>query len=226
VPRMFASFVLTAGAFLLLGQTNTSLDQAYNLLASGNYPAAREIAQAYLNRHSPAYRAEFIRAASDCKIGRGSESARQEMSALINDYDLGQRQLDGVNLWLNSAGLCKPIPTHVAPHNESGNSETSITQGLGSSPASLVKSIAPFEPNPVPLPLMSSFRYSTSFSGDDYGHLNGVKSAVDCSQTCRRQAPCRSMTYDTNAKICWLKRSTPPAQHGTQFISAFKLSAR
>lgn len=221
MQRKSLVFVLAPGAFLLMGQAKELLDRAFLQLKARNYQSAKNTAQTYLNRYPRTYKAEFIRAASNCSLYPGSQLAIRQMSALKYDYPLGATQLANVNVWLNK--WCQPRVQARAEDN-CNSGECSISSGLGRSPpASDITSATAPEPSPAPLPSMSALQYSVSFSGDDYRHYNNVASPASCAQICRVQTACRSMTYITSARVCWLKRSKPPAQSGSDFTSAYKI---
>ena len=212
------TLALASSSLLLLGQAQELLNEAYAALSDRNYSGAKRTAQAYLNQYGRTYKAEFIRAASNCRLYPSSDLGMRQMTALKKDYALSARALSNVNEWLNF--WCKP--TETAESDDDCN--CSVSSGLGSVPsASAMSSATTSEPSLRPLPQMSTLQYSVSYSGDDYGHYDNVASADACAQICRMQAPCRSMTYITSAKVCWLKRSKPAAMEGSDFISAYKI---
>lgn len=79
----------------------------------------------------------------------------------------------------------------------------------------------PSLPSPALLPRMTALVGATSYSGDDYAQA-AVASPGACAEMCRVQTQCRSMTFATSSKTCWLKRSVPPAMHGEGFYSSSK----
>jgi hypothetical protein len=195
----------------VLAQTASTLDQAYNLLAQRQYQQAEDAANAYLAGNPRRYRAEFIVAAAECWLRRGQPGAMRRIAALKQDYvltDEAQREVAG---WIEYCAPAKPQASQPP-----GVDTSSLTQ------PPQVTSAAPNKPDSTPLPSMSALVFGTSYSGDDYTELKGIATAEDCSQACRLQAPCRSMTYAKSSKTCWLKRSVPPAQHGDDFVSAVK----
>lgn len=218
MSRKLALLALVVSAPFFAGQASPILDQAFEFLSKYQYQAARDRAQYYLDRNPPSYRAEFIRAASDCYIEHGSDMARKQMRDLKYYYVLTPRAVDNINNWLNK--YCVPPPPKIV----SSNGESSSSDYITAQPnRQVIASAASSEPSPLRLPRMSSMRYSTSFSGDDYRHYDGIQSPEQCAEICRRQELCRSMTYIKSDKICWLKRSMPAAQHGDDFVSAFKI---
>ena len=191
------------------------LARAYDSLKSGDYATAKRIAEAYLASYPPNYSIEFIHAVSFCHTSGGSNAAQRELLALEVNYDLSNSAMGQVKSQLSS---CRPA-TQASASN--GGSAGVIGQGLTGAPPG-VDSAAPAQTQPLRFRPMGALVSATSYSGDDYYHYS-ARSPQACSRTCQIQAPCRSMTYDTVAHICWLKRSVPPAQHGDNYVSAVKL---
>lgn len=196
-------------------ETGAILVRAYDSLSRGDYATAQQITQAYIASYPPDYRIGFIHAVSFCHTSGGSDAARRELLALEVDYDLSSTAMGQVNDQLNS---CRPAQAKASPSNDNvaGESGDALTAPPG------IDSAAPGQPQPVRFRAMGGLVFATSYSGDDYYHYSAT-SPQACSRTCQVQAPCRSMTYDTYAHICWLKRSVPPAQHGDNYVSAAKL---
>ncbi len=191
-----------------MSQSDTQLDQAYDLLVQGQYQAAENAAAAYLSSNPRRYRAEFIIAVAECNLYQGQPRAMQRIAAVGRDYALAGDAQREVQSWIN---FCAP-----AKASEPGITVSAITSRPD------ITSASPNKPNDAALPLMSALIPGTSFSGDDYTERKGMPTAADCSRLCRLQAPCRSMTYAISSKTCWLKSSVPPAQSGSDFVSATK----
>jgi hypothetical protein len=208
--RIAGLYLLTLLSLDVLAQTDSTLDQAYDLLAQNRYQLAANAANAYLAGNPRRYRAEFIVAVAECSLHKGQRRAMQRMAALKRDYDLtgeAQRQVED---WVE---YCAPPDPQQKPPGVVSSSITQLPQ---------ITSAAANKPNGTALPTMSALVVGTSYSGDDYTELKGIATADDCSRACRLQAPCRSMTYAKSSKTCWLKRSVPPAQRGDDFVSAVK----
>jgi hypothetical protein len=62
---------------------------------------------------------------------------------------------------------------------------------------------------------------NTSYSGGDVAHLQ-LGSPAACASACLARSDCRSMTFDGNAGVCWLKGSVPQGLYGPNFTSAIK----
>lgn len=212
----FCGIMISLTPSITLAQDEASLDRAYDLLLRRQFQSAENIARSYLAKNPRRYRAEFIVAAAECSMNRGQPSAMQRMAALQQAYVLTVAAENEVRDWIN---YCAP-PRKQPESTEQGVSVTiSALEGLPQ-----LTSAAPNMPNDAPLPRMSGLVVGTSYSGDDYTERHGVSSPDDCARLCRLQAPCRSMTYAISSKTCWLKRSVPPAQAGSDFVSAIKRS--
>jgi hypothetical protein len=196
------------------GQSDSSLDQAYQYLVAQQFQPAENIAKAYLVSNPRRYRAEFIIAVAECRLNERS-IALQRLAIIKRDYVLDQETLREVNGWVD---YCTPQKAPESPSEESnvGFSGQAVTQ------FPQLTSATPDKIDRRPLPLMGGLVPDTSYSGDDYNELKEIASATQCAQICRVQAPCRSMTYAPSSKTCWLKRSVPPAQHGAGFVSSVK----
>ncbi len=192
-------------------QDDSLLDQAFGFLQQGQYQSAEDAANAYLSANPRRYRADFIVAVAECSLHQGMASAMQRIAAIKQDYALeGQAQID-VDRWISE---CAPEPPAVATPGVTA-SAIKMKPGFGSA--------APNQLTLKALPAMGGLVYGTSYSGDDYVEYSAIASADDCAHVCRLQAPCRSMTYAKSSKKCWLKRSVPPAQPGSDFVSAIKI---
>ena len=231
--RMFIAPVVAVVAVALAAPTTSWLDVAYSRLRVRNYPGAKSAVTTHLATNRPTYRAEFIKAVSDCRISQGALPAWNQMFNLKLDYNLSQRQRSNVDEWLNY--WCKP--TSLPRPRDQDCAELglcSISQGLGNEPteasisSATSTSAAPSRAtliSTIPPPRMSELEYATSFSGDDYAEYQNIAGPADCAEVCRRQRPCRSMTYATSSKICWLKRSKPAARSGSDFVSSYKIAS-
>ena len=197
---------------------DSMLDRAYDLLAQGQYQAAAKAAQGYLEANPRRYRADFILAVANCHLPTEKQRGMQRLKAIQRDYVLNGKAESEVESWV---AYCAPSkPGAKEPEVAEGNTATFASASLTAPPE--FKSAALNETDQTPLPPMSDLALKTSFSGDDYTERQNVATAEECSRLCRLQAPCRSMTYAKSSKKCWLKRSVPPAQHGEDFVSAFK----
>ena len=197
------------------------LNAAYNALAKGQYGAAISYSNKYLASHPHRYFADFYHAAGQCGLHPGSASAIAEITAVRDGYDLSPAAASDVDWWIDR---CQPPVRVSAAAGASGKADagsSSSALSVPPKPRSVVSS-APGAAEAKPRIHMGGLVQATSYSGDDYAHaLAG--SPAECSRRCLAQAPCRSMTYDSYAKICWLKRSVPAAQHGANFISSVKV---
>ena len=205
------------------GQGDPTLIQAYDSLSRGDYGAAVQLSNAYLASHPPAFQAGFIHAMGLCGLAAGS--GLDELSALLGGYALNTTAQAQV---VSGIAWCQPPPPPPSPQAE--GSGGAATSALGSppkpeppsSPMPNLSSAAPGAPQPRQLEPMGQLVTGVSYSGDDY-HSQTTASPAACAQLCRLQAPCRSMTYSYSSKTCWLKRSVPPAQQGSDFVSAAKI---
>lgn len=193
------------------------LDQAAQFLEAKNYTAAGNLARAYLSNHPRRYRADYILAVSECKTSRGLPDAQRRIRAVKADYSLDSVRAKEVDRWI---AACIP-PPQPPPAGLAANDVGSTSSSLTVTP-SVASASSTISEEPVLRPQMGALVLATSYSGDDYAHPS-ANSAQDCVRLCFFQAPCRSMTYDETTKICWLKRSIPPARHGSGFTSAVKL---
>jgi hypothetical protein len=200
-------------------QADPTLTAAYNALSNGQYGSAVKYSAQYLASNPHRYDADFIHAAGQCGLHPGSASAVAEMTAVRDGYDLTPAAASQIAAWL---AQCQKAPVKYTPPQSDGDvgSSTSALTAPPKPPAA--SSAAPGAAQPKARLHMGAFVPATSYSGDDYDH-GPAGSPVQCSQRCLAQAPCRSMTYDSFAKICWLKRSVPPALHGANFVSAVKV---
>lgn len=188
-------------------RADTLTDAAARLKARQYASALSKVNAYYSAGGARRYRADFIRAASECRLYYNNS----RLKALQVDYLLPSAAAAEVSSWITS---CKPPPPKVA----TSNGVSSITSGLTSEPTA---NSADSGPEPRPLPRMSPIILRTGYIGDDYAWPT-LASAEACRQVCRMQAPCRSMTYDLNTKKCWLKRSVPGVGHGDNFVASFK----
>jgi hypothetical protein len=199
-------------------QSDPLLSQAYDALTQGRYAVAVNASGRYLSTHPRRYTADFIHAAGECGLHPGSPAAVAQMEAVRDGYDLTPAAASDVSAWLRKCQKAPVAYRSPAPSGDVGESSSALTAPPAPAGAT---SARPDAPQPRSRPPMGGLVPATSYSGDDYA--NGpAASAAECSHRCLVQAPCRSMTYDTYAKICWLKRSVPPAQHGANFVSAVK----
>jgi hypothetical protein len=200
-------------------ESGALLAQAYDSLSRADYVAAEQISRTYLASYPANYKIAFIHAVSLCNTSRGSDQAQRELFALEEDYALSDTALEQVNGQLD---FCRAEAKSAASATAANNTDVGVSsQGLSGPPPG-VDSAGPTQPQPNRFRDMGSLVSATSYSGDDYYHYS-AKTPQQCSNTCRIQAPCRSMTYDLYAHVCWLKRSVPPARHGDNFVSAIKL---
>jgi hypothetical protein len=198
------------------GSGDVILNNAYSLLAAGDYAGAAGQGRSYQSSYPRRFDADFIVAVGDCMAPTSTTNGVSELQALINAYALDTPTLNTIHYWMGNCRRTPPPPQ-------------SASSGVGMSASSLTGKPPPPPPEkiqrpniqPRPLPPMSALIADTSFSGDDYWHMQ-APSAASCAQSCRFEAMCRSMTYIIKAHICYLKRSVPPAQRGGDFVSAFK----
>jgi hypothetical protein len=219
VPASVVVLAFAMSASVHAQSNDATLTLAYNALTRGQYRSAITYTEQYRASNPQRYDSDFIHAAGECGLNPGNPAALAEMTAVRDGYDLTPAAASQVATWL---AKCRTAPVTYKPppsQNGEGSSVSALTGPPAPAPAT---SAAPGAVLPKPRIHMSGMVSATSYSGDDYSHaLAG--SAAECAQRCMLQAPCRSMTYDTSAQICWLKRSIPPAQHGPNVISAFKI---
>lgn len=188
------------------------LDRAYDHLDKRQYAAAAAAATAYLNANPRRYRADFILAFAQCNLQTERQRGMERVAAIERDYVLtGEAERDVASL----IAFCAPKPKTEPTTENAGNKDSFTSDSLEGLPR--FKSAASDKTD-----WMSALVPGTSYSGDDYKTLIGFERADQCSEMCRAEERCRSMTYAKSSKTCWLKRSVPPAQQGADFVSAFK----
>jgi PAN domain len=200
------------------GSGDVILDNAYNSLAAGDYAGAAVQGRAYQSSYPRRFDADFIVAVGDCMAPTSTTNGLAELQALINAYVLDTPTVNSIRYWM---GNCRSTPPPPPPESASSGVGISVSGLTGKPPPPPPEQIQRPKSQPRPLPPMSALIADTSFSGDDYWHMQSP-SPASCAQSCRFESMCRSMTYIIKAQICYLKRSVPPAQHGSDFVSAFK----
>jgi hypothetical protein len=210
--RLLASFIPIG--FLAVPLKADTLGDASLALRNADYARAKNlVVNYYAHGGARRYRADFIRAVSDCRLSKGQGWARNNLRALMTDYLLTPAASSEVNQWL---GACKP----PQPQQAEAGEPHSIASGLTVPPST---SVALNGPEPMALARMSALISGTAFRGDDYASPR-LSSPQDCQRQCQLQAPCKSITYDWSTKICWMKRSVPARGYSSQFVSSIKVT--
>lgn len=210
--QLFASFVLIG--FLAAPLKADTLGDASVALRNADYVRAKNLVVSYYAGGGPRrYRADFIRAVSDCRLSKGQLWAQNNLKALRTDYLLTPAASSEVNQWL---GVCQP----PQPQQAAAGEPHSIASGL-TVPPSIDAALNGAEP--TALARMSPLIRGTAFRGDDYASPT-LSSPEDCLRRCQLQGPCKSVTYDLSTKICWMKRSVPTRGFSSQFVSSIKLA--
>jgi hypothetical protein len=192
------------------------LNQAVTLLESGEFSAAADLGRDYVSSYGRRYKADFVVAVGDCMTPPRYSQGLSELQALADQYAMNASSATDITYW---SSQCAPPPA--------SSGDGVIAEGLGPLPSrpkafhSISSSASPVA-EPKLLSPMSGLVPNTSYSGDDYHQLTTTSPNM-CAAICKVQAPCRSMTYIVSTKACFLKRSVPAAQHGADFISAYKI---
>lgn len=212
-------FLLTAPAFVA-AQSNSDdiLNAAYKSLAAGDYAGAARKGRVYQASNPRRFDADFVVAVGDCIAPTPTSAGVSELRTIIDDYVLDLATLNAVRYWMSR---CRALPPKQ-PQQESNSGVGVVSSGLSvPPPRPSPENIRRPTIQPHAIPRMSALISATSFSGDDYRSMRAT-SPASCAQSCRYEAMCRSMTYIISARLCYLKRSVPPAQHGGDFVSALK----
>ena len=188
------------------------ISEAGSALVAKDYRRARSLViQYYGQGGAPRYRADFIRAVSECKLGHPAPGVVRRFQRLQSEYYLTPAVAAEVDRWISR---CTPKPVQTASSSGVGVS----VQAVEVDPST--NSLASVEPRR--LAPMSQLAFGLAFRGGDYARVSRP-SAQACQRTCQVEPRCIAMTFDTGERICWLKNRMAPAGHGYGWVSSRKL---
>jgi hypothetical protein len=219
-----------------LAQSDQTLEDAYSALKAKDYQQARSFARAYLLEHPRRYAADFIIAVSDCNLWPGEAAGREGLSEIRQDYDLTPDAKAEIDHWSSTCASTgeegDEPPVREGEDNENTNTLSFLEEGDRSTTTPLLTPVEPARRSrmnaisSVAAPHMSELQMNMAYAYDDYAERQNVASAAGCSEICRTEATCRSMTYAKSSQKCWLKRSVPSASSGPgaeDFVSSYKI---